>query len=129
MQNMVSVEAIDTKTKDKVIVQFEENCVIEFNGKKFESGGAFISPRYIIAYLVPKIDHESANSKIIHYEVQTWHGDILAKNHVNVYNVAHTKYGKIEYVRFRYNGIVYSGKTCATGNLLKAYATKLRSVY
>ena len=35
-------------SNDRVYV--EKDCVFEFQGRKFESGGAFVSPEYVIAY-------------------------------------------------------------------------------
>jgi len=50
----------------------EQDCTIEFQGRKFESGGAFVSPDYAIGYL--KFDHEYLYAT---GEVTTWHGEHL----------------------------------------------------
>jgi hypothetical protein len=32
-------------------VYIERECVVEHDGRRFESGGAFVSPAFVIAYL------------------------------------------------------------------------------
>lgn len=96
-------------------VTIEKNCCIKHEGKQFCAIGAVISEKYIVAYL------SSDGQKITN-----WDGtETLTQQYIKLTD-KWTNYGKGFYIRFKYNGKVYSGFCLGEGALIKARLTKLQ---
>lgn len=96
----------------------EQNCVIEFQGRKFESGGASVSPDYLIAY--PGKDGVLTD----------WHG-----NRIGTYTVLSSRpavfFGyrswigsQFYFMRANVNGSVYSLRGFGIGYVAKGKRIK-----
>lgn len=56
----------------------DKDCVIEHAGRKFEAGGAYVTPDYITAYLGKAQWSDSWGLlRIPHGDLQDWHGNKL----------------------------------------------------
>ncbi|KKM55805.1 hypothetical protein LCGC14_1552240 [marine sediment metagenome] len=86
----------------------EQDCVFVSAGQSFESGGAFVSPVYVIAYL--------GKDNVL----TDWHGARLGTYHVtaswpiNSYLSSH-----MNQVYARIDGITYTGRSAGEGMLFK----------
>lgn len=82
----------------------ERNCVITHEGKSFESGGAFVSPDYVIGY--PKGNR-----------LQDWHGQDLGSYRVtSSWRVPNGwMSGKMFSARVVVNGVEYQGRGSGEG--------------
>ena len=95
----------------------EKDCVIEHEGKKFESGGAFIclcTDGYIRGVVYSTMDQES---------VTTWHGE----------KIADAEYGpeyrgnfcKMQAVTFEHGGVKFHGRYCPDwSQMIRVRSTK-----
>lgn len=101
----------------------EKDCSIEHEGRKFESGGAFNTGNRMIAYLGKE------DGKLV---ITDWHGAILTRE-VKLLSVKNMGYrgvvsDKLLYLRFRYDGKIYSGTSSGEGMDVKAKVTKLKKL-
>ena len=111
MNYMTQHDAIHKETGETLKVQVEEKCCIEHEGKKFCSGGAFISPEYVIGYT-----KETPNG----LHITTWHGEtITTKAH---YTSKHP-WGHV-FVRAKINDKWFHGSRLKDGDLVKLKADK-----
>jgi len=104
----------------------EKNCCITHQDKQFCSGGALINEKHAIAYLSGEIDKPRS------LRITSWHGMVLSNevcilNKLIVYNGIYSNY--LYYLRFKIGDIVYSGTTLGAGMMVRAKATKLKSVW
>ena len=94
----------------------EQACVYEFEGKEFESGGAFVSDTHVIAYLSVKDD-----------TLTDWHGRALGTYRIthswrlpwNCYTSTH-----MHQVEVIVNHITYTGRSCGKGMLYRGRRKK-----
>lgn len=104
-------------------VRIEKNCCMILNNKKFCSGGAVISEKYILAYM------SSDGTKITN-----WDGSVTLctdleytklRDYFNPFDI----YGLTReafYLRFLYKGRIYSGLCMGNGCIVKARLTKMK---
>jgi len=97
----------------------EINCCIKVKGKKFCADGSILTEDFILAYL-------SCDGK----KVTTWRGQtisdqiyILSKRYCS--NMGEDRY----YLRFKFNGYIYSGFAICKSGIVKARRTKLDSIW
>ncbi len=80
----------------------EQDCTFEHEGRKFESGGAAVTDKFIVVY--PRSDGK----------VCDWHGNVLGEAFVSF--MAARMYGYAVYV----NGVRYIGRGAGNGMILRA---------
>lgn len=88
----------------------ERDCKVEFEGKTFESGGAFIGidskTGKHVGYVYGKIDSNK------YHWVTNWHGNIKVNAHFG--NVYRSNFGdRRRHVQFRWKGINFHGVWCS----------------
>lgn len=96
----------------------ETDCIIEHNGKKFESGGAVVAGNYLIAY-------PADNG-----ELKDWHGKVIGTYHITSSRPA-VFFGRRSWVGDRYyfmravvDGRQYSIRGFGKGMIAKGKAVK-----
>ncbi len=95
----------------------ESDCVFTFQDREFESGGAFVSPAYIVAYL-------GKDNNLL-----DWHGAKLG-----TYRTTASWRTPNSYVSSRYyqveasvDGVVYTGRSAGEGMIYKGKAKKVKN--
>ena len=100
----------------------EKDCTIVFKGREFESGGAVVTEKDVIAY------HKIKDGK---HTITTWHGDLVSDKVLILSERKGYFYdGTVHYyLRFKIGDIVYSGYSHGNGVLVRARATKSKSIF
>ncbi len=93
----------------------ETKCVFEFQGKKFTNSGAYVDKNFAHVYITHKDGKEIAT---------TWNGEFLANVQiVSKWQTRSKFFGYLNWrsVRFKIDGITYSGRYCYdNGQLVRA---------
>ncbi len=85
-------------------VYVEPDCVFDLEGRRLESGGAFVSPEYIVAY-------PGANGALL-----AWHGERLGSwRAVSSWRVESYMGSRMFQVEARVNGVAYTGRGFGEG--------------
>lgn len=103
----------------------EQDCSIEFKGKRFVSGGAVVNEDQLIAYIgKPVRDSETTeNYKYPKYYITNWHGDHIGTCLFRGWTRPFGQYymPKVYTVLIMLKtGDVYKGKTQGAGMVVKA---------
>jgi hypothetical protein len=104
--------------QDNVFV--EEDCTVEFEGKKYTSGGAFTSPEYAIGYL--KFDKEYLYAR---GQLTTWHGQFMGNAMITAIWHVRSFYGShMMQVECNIEGVKYTGRSFGNGMIWKGKRCK-----
>lgn len=89
-------------------VYIEHDCVIEHDGQRFESGGAFVSPAFLIAYL-------GKNGVL-----SDWHGRRLGTYRItSTWRMASWISRTMHQVEAAVAGVRYTGRSCGVGMIYR----------
>jgi hypothetical protein len=101
-------------------VYIEKDCTVEFEGKKFTEGGAFVSPVYAIGYLKFDREYLYATGK-----VTTWHGEYLGEAQIVArWKVKSYMADEMMQVICIINGVKYTGRSFGNGMIWKGKRCK-----
>lgn len=99
----------------------EKDCIFEVQGKKFESGGAFICD--CTDGITRGVVYEKAKEGI----VTDWHGKEIAKAKFG--KVYQGNFCRMQSVRFEYEGKTFTGRFCPDwSQLIRVKANKGRGI-
>jgi len=94
----------------------ESDCAIVFHGTRYESNGAMVTPKWIIAYMGKDMA-----------SVTDWHGETLGTARVTTSWATPTSYlsDRCYQVEATVNGITYTGRTSGESMIYKGKVKKL----
>jgi len=94
----------------------ETDCTFEFEGRSFESGGAFVSPDYAICYAKFDIEYRGARGIIT-----DWHGNKLGDCIITArWNTPKSFISShMCQIEATINGVVYTGRGYGNGMIWK----------
>jgi hypothetical protein len=91
----------------------EQNCVITHEGREFESGGAVVTPYYVIAYVKDVLNNIVT--------LTDWHGNELGHGRVKAYWATPRSYisSRCYQIDGTINGVTYTGRSAGVGMIWK----------
>jgi len=98
------------ETKGNVTI--ERDCIIEHEGKTYQSGGAVITPNYMNAY-IKKTPHSEGCYSL---SLTTWGGELLTDR---VHETGKGSWGETR-ISFIYEGKRWKGRVIKDGDLVRA---------
>ena len=98
----------------------ETNCVIEHEGRKFEFGGAIVTPERIVAYVGPIIGGRGFEGRLgsepPYRELRDWHGAKLGTIRLTKSWRVRSYVGSRMYQAYAtVDGVLYTGRTFGEG--------------
>ena len=107
-----------TTTNKQVYV--EKDCTFEFEGGKFESGGAVVTPDYCIGYIGDR--REAGGPR----ELLDWHGNVLGTCSItSTWKTPHSYVSsRMHQVYATVNGVTYTGRSAGAGMVFKGKRAK-----
>ncbi len=94
-------------------VYVERDCVIEHEGRRFESGGAFVSPAHVIAYL-------GKNGML-----SDWHGRCLGTYRItSTWKIRSWISRTMHQVEVAVAGVTYTGRSSGVGMIYRGRLKK-----
>ena len=109
------------------MIYIEKDCTISHNGQTFESGGAVVTPKVIIAYVGKVSETQGPEYRLQgNRDLTNWHGAIIGRIRLakswatprsHVSSKMYQAYATVD-------GITYTGRTAGEGMIFKGKACK-----
>ncbi len=101
----------------------EAECTISHGGRKFESGGAFVSDQYVVGYVADLSEAGNRSGRLWHPSgrITNWHGDqtLGEITRATCWPIRSYMSDRMWQLTARINGIYYTGRSSGNGMVWK----------